>query len=97
MQRPQPKSGARDSSDADELLASNASVSTKSRASIQARRNGAAASAHRAHFARQATIDAFEWRYAKTLDQADFIDRPPTRVQRSAAAPLSALDRWGST
>ena len=31
----------------------------------------------RASFARQATIDAFGWRFAKTLDQADFSDRLP--------------------
>ncbi len=31
---------------------------------------------HRANFARQATIDAFGWHYARTLDQANFIDRP---------------------
>ena len=32
---------------------------------------------HRADFARQATIDAFGWHFARALDQADFIDRPP--------------------
>ena len=32
---------------------------------------------HRTKFARQATIDAFGWRYARALDQADFIDRRP--------------------
>ena len=31
----------------------------------------------RANFARQATIDAFGWRFAKTLDQGNFIDRLP--------------------
>ncbi len=31
----------------------------------------------RADFARQATIDAFGWHFAKALDQADFIDRLP--------------------
>ncbi len=36
----------------------------------------------RAKFARQATIDAFEWRYAKALDQADFVDRPPRKTVR---------------
>ena len=30
---------------------------------------------HRANFARQATIDAFGWRFAKALDQSDFVDR----------------------
>lgn len=33
---------------------------------------------HRADFARQATIDAFGWRHARTLDQGDFIDRKPS-------------------
>ncbi len=32
---------------------------------------------HRADFARQATIDAFGWHFARALDQADFIDRRP--------------------
>ncbi len=32
---------------------------------------------HRATFARQATIDAFGWRFARALDQADFLDRFP--------------------
>ena len=32
---------------------------------------------HRANFARQATVDAFGWRYARALDQGDFIDRTP--------------------
>ncbi len=31
----------------------------------------------RADFARQTTIDAFGWRYARALDQGDFIDRTP--------------------
>ncbi len=30
---------------------------------------------HRADFARQATIAAFGWRFAKALDQAGFVDR----------------------
>ncbi len=37
---------------------------------------------HRADFARQATIDAFGWRFAKALDQADFIDRRPGDLRR---------------
>ncbi len=74
--------GARDSSDADASLAGDALVSNKSRAPIQARRNGAAASGRRAHFARQATIDAFEWRYAKSLDQGKFLDHPPRKTVR---------------
>ena len=32
---------------------------------------------HRADFARQATIDAFGWHFARALDQGDFIDRLP--------------------
>ena len=32
---------------------------------------------HRADFARQVTIDAFGWHFARVLDQADFIDRQP--------------------
>ncbi len=32
---------------------------------------------HRANFARQATIDAFGWRFARALDQANFVDRQP--------------------
>ncbi len=39
---------------------------------------------HRADFARQATIDAFGWRFASALDQADFIDRPPGQFPRPA-------------
>lgn len=32
---------------------------------------------HRADFARAATIDAFGRRYARSLDQGDFLDRLP--------------------
>ena len=32
---------------------------------------------HRADFARQVTIDAFGWKYAKALDWDDFTDRQP--------------------
>ncbi len=32
---------------------------------------------HRVDFARQATINAFGWQFAKALDQADFCDRLP--------------------
>ena len=32
---------------------------------------------HRTNFARQATIDAFGWHFARALDQADFVDRAP--------------------
>ena len=35
---------------------------------------------HRADFARQATIDAFGWHFARALDQADFIDRRPSQL-----------------
>ncbi len=38
----------------------------------------------RASFARQATIDAFGWRFAKALDQADFRDRLPSPEARLA-------------
>ena len=44
---------------------------------------------HRANFARQATIDAFGWHFARALDQADFIDRPP--VQLPLPAPEARL------
>ena len=87
MQHPRPwESGARDSSDADKSLVGDGLVSNKSRAPVQARRNGAATARRRAHFARQATIDAFEWRYAKTLDQGKFVDRPPRKRARRAWA-----------
>ena len=39
---------------------------------------------HRANFARQATIDAFGWRFAKTLDEANFVDRLPSQFPRPA-------------
>ncbi len=39
---------------------------------------------HRADFARQATIDAFGWRFARALDQADFIDRAPGELPMSS-------------
>ena len=39
---------------------------------------------HRADFARQATIDAFGWRFAKTLDEANFVDRLPSQFPRPA-------------
>ncbi len=32
---------------------------------------------HRANFARQATIDAFGWRFARALDQSEFTNRLP--------------------
>ncbi len=35
---------------------------------------------HRADFARQATIDAFGWHFARVLDQADFTDRAPGQL-----------------
>ncbi len=86
MEHPRPKPGARDSSDADASLVGDAIASSKSRASVQARLNG-----RRAHFARMATIDAFEWRYAKALDQADFVDRPPRdRARRAWATVVGA-------
>ena len=36
----------------------------------------------RVGFARQATIDAFGWRFARALDQADFLDRLPDEIPR---------------
>ena len=39
---------------------------------------------HRADFARQATIDAFGWHFARALDQADFVDRAPGAAPRPA-------------
>ncbi len=36
----------------------------------------------RANFARQATIDAFGWRFAKALDQGEFTDRLPGDLPR---------------
>ncbi len=38
----------------------------------------------RADFARQATIDAFGWRFARALDQGDFIDRTPGELPMSS-------------
>ena len=35
---------------------------------------------HRADFARQATIEAFSWRFARALDQGDFVDRAPGQL-----------------
>ena len=32
---------------------------------------------HHVGFARMATIDAFGWRFARALDQANFVDRLP--------------------
>jgi hypothetical protein len=40
----------------------------------------------RTDFARQATINAFGWRFAKALDQADFVDRRPGEMPRPLAA-----------
>ncbi len=90
MRNPRPEPGARDSSDTGKSLPGDALVSSKSRASIQARRNGKAASGRRNHFARQATIAAFGWRYAKALDQAGFVDRRPW--DRPTRAP--ATNGW---
>ncbi len=39
---------------------------------------------HRADFARQAVITEFGWHFARALDQADFIDRPPGQFPRPA-------------
>ena len=40
---------------------------------------------HRANFARQATIEAFGWRFARALDQADFVDRRPGELPGPSA------------
>ncbi len=39
---------------------------------------------HRPDFARQATIDAFGWKFARALDQADFVDRAPSEMPGSS-------------
>ncbi len=39
---------------------------------------------HRADFARQATIDAFGWHFARALDQADFQDRKRWEMPKSS-------------
>ena len=39
----------------------------------------------RADFARKATIDAFGWRFAKALDQDDFVDRRPGKLPRPSS------------
>ena len=39
---------------------------------------------HRADFARQATIDAFGWRYARALDYDSFVDRLPGKMPKSS-------------
>ena len=36
-------------------------------------------------FLRQATIDAFGWRFAKALDQGNFVDRPPNEAPRPSS------------
>ncbi len=38
----------------------------------------------RASFARQATIAAFGWRFAKALDEANFVDRLPGELPVSS-------------
>ena len=84
MRNPRPESGARDSSDTDELLPSNASVSTKSRAPKQARRNGTAATGRRARakFARRMVFLQFGYRYARAIDYDNFVDRRPSDVPK---------------
>ncbi len=39
---------------------------------------------HRANFARQITITEFGWKFARALDQADFIDRAPGELPMSS-------------
>ncbi len=35
---------------------------------------------HRANFSRQITITEFGWKFARALDQADFVDRAPGQL-----------------
>jgi hypothetical protein len=86
MRNPRPEPGARDSSGTDELLPSNASVSTKSRAPNQAHRNGTATSIRcpRAKFARRMVFSEFGYRYARALDYDNFRDRKPGELPRPA-------------
>ncbi len=39
---------------------------------------------HRADFARLATIEVLGWRYARALDQGNFIDRLPGDMPKSS-------------
>ena len=39
---------------------------------------------HRTNFARQITITEFGWKFARSLDQADFIDRTPGELPMSS-------------
>ena len=56
-----------------------------------ARRNGTPYSPKRvrANFARMATIDAFGWRFARALDQADFLDRLPDEIPQPVSEARS--------
>ena len=42
---------------------------------------------HHDDFARAATINAFGWRHARPLDQANFIDRQPGADPRGVVRP----------
>ena len=55
-------------------------TTTRARAASRADRPFNPGRRHRAEFARQATIDAFGWRFARAIDQADFIDRAPGQL-----------------
>ena len=48
------------------------------------RASNPASNRHRADFARQAVIGAFGWRFAKALDQGDFVDRLPGEMPKPA-------------
>ncbi len=58
------------------------SITTPSPRRSSARSNPHSDRRQRADFARQATIDAFGWRFARALDQADFVDRAPGDMPR---------------
>ena len=60
------------------------SITTPSSRRLGRARNSHNDRRHRANFARQATIDAFGWRFARALDQAGFVDRAPGEMPRSS-------------
>ena len=62
------------------------SITTPSPRRLGRARNPHNARRHRADFARQATIDAFGWRFARALDWDDFTDRKPWQIPARAPA-----------
>ena len=44
-----------------------------------------------ADFARQVTIAEFGWRFARALDQADFVDHPPGQFPAPTLAQVSEV------